>query len=109
MMISRKPCAVLGKWRITSADLWDTDYLDLVESAYIRFDEGGHGEMAFGAQQAGLECETAVSIIFFSFEGSDEMDPVRGTGTAELAEDGTLDIEIAYHYGDEAQLKARRW
>jgi hypothetical protein len=109
MMISRKPCAVLGKWRITSADLWDTDYLDLVESAYIRFDEGGHGEMAFGALQAGLECETAVSIIFFSFEGSDEMDPVRGTGTAELAEDGTLDIEIAYHYGDEAQLKAHRW
>ena len=45
----------------------------------------------------------------FTFEGSDEMDPVRGTGTAELTEDGTLDIEIAYHYGDEAQLKARRW
>jgi hypothetical protein len=108
-MTTRRPCAVLGKWRITSADLWDADYLDLVEPAYIRFDEGGHGEMAFGALQAGLECETAVSIIFFSFEGSDEMDPVLGTGTAKLAEDGTLEVEVSYHHGDEAQLKARRW
>lgn len=108
-MTMRKPCVVLGKWRITSADLWDTNYLDLVEPAYIRFDEGGRGEMAFGALQASLECETAVTIIFFSFEGCDEMDPVRGTGTAELAEDGTLDVEIVYYQGDEAQLKARRW
>ena len=37
------------------------------------------------------------------------MDPVRGTGTAELAEDGILEVEVSYHHGDEAQLKARRW
>lgn len=36
------------------------------------------------------------------------MTPIRGTGTAELAEDGSLEIEISIHHGDEIQLKAHR-
>ncbi len=67
------------------------------------------GEMVFGALQAGIECETAVSTIFFDCEGSDEMTPIRSTGTAELAENGSLEIEISIHYGDEIQIKAHRW
>jgi len=108
-MTARRPCAVLGKWRLTEADQWDRDYLDLVEPAYIRFDADGRGEMVFGALQAGLECETAVSIIFFDFEGCDEMTPIRGTGNAELAEDGSLEVEISFHLGDAILLKAQRW
>lgn len=65
--------------------------------------------MVSGALQAGLEYETGVSIIFFEFEGSDEMTRIRGTGTAELAEDGSLEIEISIHQGDEMQIKAHRW
>jgi hypothetical protein len=108
-MTVRRPCAVLGKWRLTEADLWGRDYLDLSEAAYIRFDEDGRGEMVFGALQAGLDCETGTSIIFFSLEGCDEMDPIRGTGNAELAEDGSLEVEISFHFGDEILLKAHRW
>ncbi len=108
-MTARRPCKVLGKWRLTEADQWDREYLDMLEPAYIRFDEDGRGEMIFGALRAGLECETGVSIIFFDFEGYDEMDPIRGTGDAELAEDGSLDVEIRFHLGDESQLKAHRW
>ena len=37
------------------------------------------------------------------------MDEVRGDGSAELNDDGTLDIEFRYHLGDEAELKARPW
>jgi hypothetical protein len=84
-------------------------HLDLVEPAYIRFDEDGRGELVFGALQAGLECEAGTSIIFFDFEGSDEMTPIRGDGTAELAEDGSLELEISIHHDDEVHLKARRW
>jgi len=61
------------------------------------------------ALQAGLECETGVSIIFSDFEGCDEMDPIRGTGDAELAEDGSLEVEIRFHLGEEIQFKAQRW
>jgi hypothetical protein len=100
---------VIGKWRIVEADLWDPDYLDLVGPAHITFHGDGHGEIAFGALNAGLDCEYAPSIIFFTWEGFDEMDEVRGDGSAELNDDGTLDIDFRYHLGDEAEFKAHPW
>ncbi len=44
-------CRLIGGWRIIEADLWDCDYLDLVEPAFVTFGDG-HGEIAFGAMQA---------------------------------------------------------
>jgi hypothetical protein len=108
-MTHRKPSAVLGKWRIIKADLWAADYLDSVEAAYIRFDANGHGEMVFGALQAALDCQTSPTTVFFTFEGSDEMDPLSGTGSAEVIDDGTLEVEISFHLGDDAEFTARRW
>ncbi len=29
--------ALIGKWRIIEMGLWDNDYLDMVEPAYIQF------------------------------------------------------------------------
>jgi hypothetical protein len=46
--------------------------------------------------------------VFFTFEGSDGGDEVNGSGSAELLDDGTLEIEIAFHLGDEAVLRAKR-
>jgi len=40
--------------------------------------------------------------------GFDEMDEVNGAGSAELDDDGTLEIESSFHLGDDAVLKARR-
>ena len=68
----------------------------------------GHGEIAFGAMQAGLDLEYSRSMVFFTWAGSDERDKVSGSGSAELLDDGTLEIEFAYHLGDEATLKAKR-
>ena len=101
--------AVIGKWRIVEADLWDRDYLDLVEPAHITFSENGHGEFAFGCVNAGLDCEYAPRTIFFTWQGFDEMDEACGDGSADLADDGSLEIEIRFHLGDEAILKARKW
>jgi hypothetical protein len=36
------------------------------------------------------------------------MDEVSGSGSAELLDDGTLEIEIAYNLGDDAVPKANR-
>jgi hypothetical protein len=99
---------VLGRWRIVEADLWDRDYLDLVEPASITIGSDGHGEIAFGAMQAGLDLEYSQTMVFFTWAGFDEMDEVNGSGSAELLDDGTLEIELAYHLGDEAVLKAKR-
>ena len=108
-MIQDIECAVIGKWRITAADLWDRDYLDLMEPAHITFERNGHGEIAFGCVNAGLDCEYSKRIIFFTWQGFDEMDEVNGDGSAEIGDDDALKIEIQFHRGDEAAMKARRW
>ena len=99
---------LLGRWRIVEADLWDRDYLDLVEPAAITIGADGHGQIAFGAMQASLDLEYGQTTVFFTWAGFDEMDEANGSGSAELLDDGTLEIEFAYHLGDEAVLKAIR-
>jgi hypothetical protein len=103
-----KNCQIIGRWRIVEADLWDRDYLDLVEPAAMIIRADGRGEIAFGAMQASLDLEYGRSTVFFTWAGFDEMDEVSGSGSAELLDDGSLEIQFAYHLGDEAVLKAER-
>jgi hypothetical protein len=104
---SKHPLA--GRWRITEMELWEADFLDLVQPAFISFDGEGSGEFAFGAVRAGLDCWYGGQSVDFTWEGFDELDPVRGYGDAELEEDGSLTGEIRYHFGDESTFRARRW
>jgi hypothetical protein len=101
-------CQLIGRWRIVEADIWDRDYLDLCGPATITITDHGHGEIAFGALQAGLDLEYSRSSIGFTWEGFDEMDEVSGDGSAELLDDGTIEIEFAYRNGDQAVIKAKR-
>ena len=80
-------CLLLGRWRIVEADLWERDYLDLVEPTTMTIRADGHGEIAFGAMQASLDLEYSHSMVFFTWVGFDEMDEVSGSGSAELLDD----------------------
>jgi len=100
-------CELIGRWRIVQADLRDRDYLDLVEPAYVTFNKNGRGEFAFGVVNATMELEYAQRIVFFTWIGFDEGDEVSGSGSAELDDDGTVEIELSFHNGDDAVLKAR--
>lgn len=106
----KKDHPVVGRWRIVAADLWERDYLDLAGPASITIGADGHGEIAFGAMQAGLDLEYGSTTVFFTWSGFDEMTEVRGSGSgsAELMDDGSMEIEFAYHLGDELTLRARR-
>ena len=99
--------ALTGKWRIIEADLWGRDYLAPVEPAHITFEGNGHGEFTFGCVNGGLDCEYSRQIIFFTWQGFDEMDEVSGDGSAKLDDDGSLETEVRFHLGDEAILKAQ--
>jgi hypothetical protein len=107
-MSAASKCRLIGRWRIVEADLWDRDYLDLVEPAKITIRADGHGEIAFGALQAGLDLGYSQNLVHFTWAGFDEMDEISGDGHAELLDDGTIEITFAYHNGDEAILKAKR-
>jgi hypothetical protein len=50
--------------------------------------------VAFGTLQAGLDIEYSRSSVSFTWEGFDEMDQVSGDGSAELLNDGSIQIEI---------------
>jgi len=107
-MTAPADCQLIGRWRIVEADTWDRGYLDLVEPAYIRFDEDGHGEFAFGVVTAGMSLEYSRRIVYFTWYGSDEGDEVSGSGSAELDDDGTIEIELSFDNGDDATLRGRR-
>jgi hypothetical protein len=101
-------CKLVGRWRIVEADIWDRAYLDLCGPAAIVIGADGRGEIAFGAMQATLDVEYAPTSFAFTWIGSDEMDEVSGEASAELLDDGSIEIEFEYDCGDEAALKAKR-
>jgi hypothetical protein len=103
--------SVAGKWRIIEMPGYPADYPDLVEPAYILFENKGGGEFAFGACTGHIwEASNAnAASIDFSWDGSDEMDEVSGDGDAELQHDGSLRGEIRYRSGDELPFIAKRW
>ncbi|MER9972145.1 hypothetical protein, partial [Mesorhizobium sp. M0060] len=102
-MIAPAGCQLIGRWRIIEADLWDRGYLDLGGPATITIGADNHGEIAFGALQAGLDLGYSPSMVFFTWAGCDEMDEVTGDGSAELLDDGSIEITFAYHNGDHPQ------
>lgn len=99
---------IVGRWRILEADLWDRDHLDLCGPATLVIGADGQGKITFGAMQAGLDIDYGPNEIGFTWSGFDEMDQVSGAGSAELQDDGILQIQFEYHNGDEAVLKAVR-
>jgi hypothetical protein len=101
-------CEVIGRWRVVGSDVWDRDYLDLVDPAFISIGHHGRGELAFGVVNASLDLAYSRTIVFFTFEGFDEGDEVKRSGSAEFLDDGTLEVEISFHLGDEAILRAER-
>ena len=107
-MSAAAECEVIGRWRIVGSDLWDRDYLDLVDPAFISIGRGGRGELVFGVVNASLDLSYSRTMVFFTFEGCDEDNEVTGSGSAELLEDGTLELEISFHRGDDAVLRAER-
>ena len=106
-MSAAAECRLIGRWRIIEADLWDRAYLDLCGPATLTITAQG-GEIAFGAMEAALDVEFARDSIGFRWRGSDEGDQVEGEGSAEILDDGTIEIEFSYDNGDEAVLKAKR-
>jgi hypothetical protein len=90
------------------ADLWGHDYLDLVGPAYLHIGVNGSAEFAFGCVTAGGELEYSRTIVFFRWSGFDEGDQVSGEGSAELQDDGSVEIALSFDNGDDATLTGRR-
>jgi len=46
---------VVGRWRIKWMEMWDQDFVDLIEPGYFQFDEDGLGFFVFGAVEGQID------------------------------------------------------
>jgi hypothetical protein len=74
---------IAGRWRITGAELWDCDALNLVAPASTEFAQDGSGSFGFIAFQGEMDCNEMERDgrpgVEFSWEGIDGCDPASGT------------------------------
>ena len=102
-------CLLATRWRTIEMALWDKEFIDMMEPAYIAFDSKLGGEFAFGCITGSIHRRKSTSGVEFTWEGNDEMDQASGAGWAEIQKDGSLEGEIRFHNGDDSTFKARRW
>lgn len=82
-----------GCLRIVEIDLWDRANLYLCRPATLTITAHG-GKITFDAMEAGLDVEYERDSIGFRWAGWEEGDEVEET--AELLDDGTIEIVLAY-------------
>jgi len=106
---SRNP--FLGKWRIIASESWTRQDLDLVVPAHITFNRNYLGELELIAISASIDYRIVkrdgTLIVEFTWEGSDEGQPVSGRGWARLTGEH-LDGHLFIHQGDETEFTAKR-
>lgn len=109
--MAKRKSQIAGRWRITSMEMWDNDFIDAEVPGYINFGEDGLGDFQFGYVRCDIDWRESERdgepAVEFTFEGMDEMDPTSGRGRAAL-KNGTLDGIIYFHRGDESGFIAEQ-
>ena len=90
----------------------DREAIELVGPGFIEFVHGGLGSFGFIAVEGWMDCRPIQTDrgpgVQFTWEGSDDGEPVSGRGTAILQDDGSLRGHIYFHLGDDSGFRAER-
>ncbi|MDB5694435.1 MAG: hypothetical protein JWO81_3498 [Alphaproteobacteria bacterium] len=107
--MAKTPSVFAGRWRITSMEMWDQDFVDSEAEGFIEFGSDGSGRFQFSSVSGEIDCRFGTrdgkAGVEWSWEGSDEMDPVSGRGWAVMDGD-QLSGFIAIHRGDDSKFAA---
>lgn len=93
-----------GKWEIMEMELWAKEDIDLTEPGYISL-RGGSGQFHFICVDGYMDIRKNGDRWDFTWEGSDECDPVSGSGYFSIA-GNIMNGKIVFHNGDESEFKA---
>jgi hypothetical protein len=108
---AKPPNPFAGRWRITSMEQWDQDFVDEEEEGYFEFTEKGMGVFHFGYIHGQMDCRLTtrdgVPAVEWTWDGNDEMDPAQGRGWA-VVKDNELHGMIFFHCGDDSRFVATR-
>jgi len=101
-----------GTWHIYKMETWDEDYFSMEIQAFVRIDRKGGGEFQFGLVSGQIDGEVvregADERFEFTWEGSDEMDPVSGSGWIELQGKDQIKGKFKIHLGDSSSFWAKQ-
>jgi len=104
--------AFAGRRRIVEMDVWDNDFLDLVEQAHLTFQGEADGEIAFGALKGFLDVRYSArdgsALAEFSWEGHDENDPACGRGWVVFGTARSLIGHFYIHNGEDSGFVCQR-
>jgi len=109
--MSKVPSIFVGSWRIVEVDVWDQDFIDLVQPGEFLIERDGLGSFCYGAVEAEIdwreEGEGEAMKMAFSFDGFDEGDPISGQGWARVR-GRQVEGEFAFSDGDTYPFRAKR-
>ena len=93
-------------------DLWDLEDIDLIEPAFIEFDQDRTGHFRFIAIEGFMDWRYGPPRerprVEFTWEGDDDGDWASGRGWVTLEPDGSLRGHIYFHLGDDSGFQAVR-
>ena len=96
-----------GWWRIVETSQWASKFIDRLGPAVISFT--GHGDrLRMHCLLAYVNVMPTKTGVSFTWQGAWEFDPMTGTGTARVGEDGRLTGSIRIEDGDNSTFTAVR-
>lgn len=98
---------VVGRWRIKWMEMWDQEFVDLVEPGYFQFDEDGLGFFVFGAVEGQVDYRMSDDggRVEFSWSGNDDGRQKSGRGWFQILSSRSAKGEFFIHCGDESAVE----
>jgi hypothetical protein len=101
-----------GVWNIYEMDMWDEDYFNIEVQAFIKITNDRKGDFQFGlvtGDFTGKIIEQANEEKFaFKWRGTDEFEPVQGTGRIEIINVDLIVGKFTFDNGEQSKFKAKR-
>ncbi len=101
------PQEYYGWWRIIETSQWDSGHIDTLGTALISL-TGHDDQLRMFALLAHVNCRPTKTGVSFTWKGAWEYDPVSGTGSVKLRQDGLLAGKIIIKDGDKSSFIAER-
>jgi hypothetical protein len=108
---AKSPSPFEARWRITSMEMWDHEFVDAEVEGFIEFGPDGLGSFQFCYVSGEIDYRDGTRdgkpSVEWSWDGNDEIDPAQGRGWAVIDGD-TIHGVIAIHHGDQSEFVAIR-
>lgn len=99
---------IAGRWQIVELVGIELEpgELDLDGVATFELDADGHGWFSVWVVSASVDAYPTTDGFAFTYDGEWEFDHISGRGVATKAPDGSIEVELHLHLGDDFSLRA---